>query len=183
MDPVNFRAKVIFGALIILLLVSLGSSIYTGVKTGKFTAVKEYLAEVTKPETTPVPTVLPSPTLTVMPTPTATVKPAPVVQTQAQPAVQNCVYYNIREGEFASNKCYSQTDYDDLFYYLNKFNNAVFNKDAAQSSMKITCDCTRQSSCDFFKASCDKDKASLSQAEADIAKYRGVVQGIIAKGR
>ena len=85
---------------------------------------------------------------------------------------------NIREGEFSSNKCYSSQDYDDLVYYLNRFNNAGFTLNGANAAMKITC-----SGSEFFKQSCEEDTKEKQQAESDIGKYRETVKSIIAKGR
>jgi len=89
-----------------------------------------------------------------------------------------CVTYNIREGEFASNKCYMKKDYDDLMYYLQRFNSAVSSYNGAIASMKITC-----SGSEFFKNSCEEDKKEKQQAETDINNYRGIINGIIAKGK
>lgn len=186
LDPkVHLRSRIIFGILTALFLISGCAGIYAGVKTGKFESLvtkplQNFWSDATKAEPTPSPLELPSPTSTPSLTPTPAQKAAPVVY--ATP-VASCTNKNIREGEFASNKCYSQKDYDDLEYYLNRFNSAVFNKEAAESSMRITCDCSRQSSCDFFKDSCDRDKQKLSQAESDIQKYRATIQGIIARGK
>lgn len=105
-----------------------------------------------------------------LPTPTQ----KPVSTTYTQPA---CNRYTIREGEFASNKCYTQKDYDDLTYYAQRFDSAVFSNNAAISSMRITCNGS-----EFFKSSCERDQAKKKQAEEDMNKYRGIIQGIIAKG-
>ena len=90
----------------------------------------------------------------------------------------NCIRMNIREGEFASNKCYSSADYDDLQYYLSRFNAAVFSYNGAIASMKITC-----SGSEFFKQSCEEDQKEKSEAETAMNNYRNIVQSIIAKGR
>jgi len=58
-----------------------------------------------------------------------------------------------------------------------------FSLSGAESSMRITCNCRVQQECDFFKDSCERDKQQKSQAETDINKYRGIIQGIIAKGK
>lgn len=44
--------------------------------------------------------------------------------------------------------------------------------------MDITC-----SGSEFFKDECEEDKAQKAKAEADIAKYKVTIQGIIAKGK
>lgn len=190
LDPkIHFRSRIIFGFLTLAFFLSLGTGIYAGVKTNK---INEYLVDPVKnfmvqmaseeeePDVTGTNTVInitnvnnattSSKTTTITPT------KAPVVK--QNPPVANCIRRNIREGEFASNKCYSQGDYEDLEYYLNRFNSAVFTLDGAEASMRITC-----SGSDFFKDSCERDKQRKSQAEVDISKYRGIIQGIIAKGR
>ncbi len=90
----------------------------------------------------------------------------------------SCTQYNIREGEFASNKCYSQQDYNDLIYYLDRFNSAVFSYNGAVGQMSVTCNGS-----EFFKNQCDVNKQEKQQAENDMNKYRGIIQGIIAKGK
>jgi hypothetical protein len=94
-----------------------------------------------------------------------------------KPVVPSCQRYTIREGEFASNKCYSSKDYSDLIYYLGRFNDAAFSFNGAQSSMQITCNGS-----EFFKNSCESDKQQKSKAETDINNYRGIINGIIARG-
>jgi hypothetical protein len=100
---------------------------------------------------------------------------APVIP---PPAAATCLPYKIREGEFASDKCYSQADYDDLIYYLQRHDAAVFSYDTAVSSMEITC-----SGSDFFKDDCEQDKAKKEAAEADIGSYRQTINGIITRGK
>ena len=90
----------------------------------------------------------------------------------------SCVQYVIREGEFTSNKCYSQKDYNDLVYYLQRFNSAAFTINAANSSMRITCNGSA-----FFKNSCENDKKRKEKAEGDLNNYRGIINGIIARGK
>lgn len=102
----------------------------------------------------------------------------PVQSKNNDSPVSSCISYNIREGEFASNKCYVQKDYDDLIYYLNRFNSAVFNNDAAVADMKITC-----SGSDFFKKTCEEDKAKQTKAQEDINTYRGTINTIIGRGK
>lgn len=95
----------------------------------------------------------------------------------AEVAAPSCTRYNIREGEFASNKCYSGKDYQDLVYYIDRFNSAVFSLNGANGQMSVTCNGS-----DFFKAQCDKNKQEKSQAESDMAKYRAIINGIIGRG-
>lgn len=177
------RPLIIFGVLTILVLFSTGGGIYAGIKTGKFeqmlvNPIKNFLSETTKIEPSPVQVTLPVSTITS--TPVTTKTPQPI---KPQVYTASCVQKNIREGEFASNKCYSEKDYEDLNYYLQRYDSAVFDKKAAEDSMNITCHCRVAQECDFFKASCEKDKAAQATADGDIAKYKSTILGIIAKGK
>jgi hypothetical protein len=93
------------------------------------------------------------------------------------PAAPTCMQYIIREGEFASDKCYSQKDYGDLMYYLQRFNSSASTYNGAVASMGITC-----TGSDFFKDSCERNKKQKEQSESDMNNYRGIIQGIIARG-
>ena len=66
----------------------------------------------------------------------------------------------------------------DLQYYLQRYNSAVFDQNAAVSGMKITC-----SGSEFFKDECEEDKKQYDQAIKDIEQYKGTIDGIIAKGK
>jgi len=98
----------------------------------------------------------------------------PPSKTVTKPA---CVPYAIREGEFASDKCYSQKDYDDLIYYLQRYNSAVFSYNSAVSSMRITC-----TGSEFFKNTCKLDKQKKQKVEEDMVNYKNIINGIIARG-
>lgn len=183
------RAKLILGSLLFIFTIVTIAAVYQGVTSGDFDRVllkpfREFASDFEKATTPkPIPIAIPvatSPTILQSASPSPTTQPvkkyAPVQQ--SQPVISNCIRRNIREGEFASNKCYSREDYDDLEYYLQRFNSAVFSLEGAEASMRITC-----SGSDFFKDSCERDKQQKSQAESDISKYRGIIQGIIAKGK
>lgn len=180
------RAKLILGFLLLSLTILAIAGVHQGVNSGDFNKVfvkpfREFAADFEK-ATQPSPTPTPKPSTTPSPTPAPIKKSAPAA-VKTKPAYSNCIRKNIREGEFASNKCYSPADYEDLNYYLQSYNNAVFNLQIANDSMKITCNCRVQQECDFFKQSCEDDKNKKTQAEADINNYRGIIQGIIAKGQ
>ncbi len=182
------RAKLILGSLLLTLTVVTIAGVHQGVTSGDFDRVllkpfREFATDLEKvAQPSPIP--IPTPKLSITPSPTSTPvkKSAPAVQ-QTQPVVSNCIRKNIREGDFASNKCYSQGDYDDLNYYLQRYDSAKFSLSGAEGSMRITCNCRVQQECDFFKDSCERDKQQKSQAEADINNYRNTILGIIAKGR
>ena len=98
--------------------------------------------------------------------------------TQTVPAAPSCTKYTIREGEFASDKCYAKKDYDDLVYYIQRFDAAAGTYNGAIASMQITCNGS-----DFIKNKCEQDKKDKADAEANINNYRGIINGIIAKGK
>lgn len=184
------RAGLVLGSLLLLLTVVTIAGVHQGIVSGDFDRVllkpfREFSSDFEKavnPE--PTPTATSSATLQ-SPSPSPTTQPVkkytPVQQTQ--PVVPNCIRKNIREGEFASNKCYLPQDYEDLEYYLGRFSSAVFNRDSADSSMRITCNCRVPQECEFFKDSCEKDKQKKSQAETDIQNYKAIIQGIITRGK
>lgn len=182
------RARLILGSLLLTLTIITIAGIHQGVTSGDFDRVllkpfREFAADLEKAtQPTPTPTPTPKPSITPSPRPAPVKKTAPAVG-QTQPIYSNCIRKNIREGEFASNKCYSQADYEDLNYYLQRYDSAKFSLSGAESSMRITCNCRVQQECDFFKDSCERDKQQKSRAEADINNYRGIIQGIIARGK
>lgn len=165
------RARLILGSLLLLLTVVTIAGIHQGVTSGDFDRV------LLKPSS-PTPTPTPKPSITPSPTAAPVKKSAPAVQ-QNQPVYTNCIRKNIREGEFASNKCYAPQDYEDLEYYLGRYNSAVFERDSQESFIGVTC----PGMSDMFKKSCEEHKQKKAEAEANMANYRNIVQGIIAKGK
>lgn len=169
------RAKIILGSLLLIFLIITIAAIHQGVASGDFNKI--FLSLLTEPSLPPSPTLMPSAT------PSATLapikKPAPVVQPAqpAQPVYSNCIRKNIREGEFASNKCYLPQDYEDLDYYLNQYNSAVSSVSFYQTKVNISC-----GNNDFFKT-CDQDKKEQQANSDNIPRYRSIIQGIIAKGK
>ncbi len=97
----------------------------------------------------------------------------------AAPAPANCIQYKIREGEFASDKCYSRTDYDDLMYYIQRYNSAIFDYNGAAGQANVTCNGFSEE----FAKKCEESKATMQKAESDKANYANTIRGIIAKGR
>lgn len=124
------RARLILGSLLLTLTIITIAGIHQGVTSGDFDRsllkpFREFAADFEK-ATQPTPTLTPTskPSTTPSPTPLPVKKSAPAAG-QTQPVYSNCIRKNIREGEFASNKCYSQQDYEDLNYYLNQYTSAV----------------------------------------------------------
>ncbi|PJE63325.1 hypothetical protein COU88_00140 [Candidatus Roizmanbacteria bacterium CG10_big_fil_rev_8_21_14_0_10_39_6] len=99
--------------------------------------------------------------------------------TQQAPAQQasSCTQFKIYEGEFASDKCYQTQDLEDLKYYLQRYNSAIFSQNAAARSSKITCNGS-----DFFKDNCDRAKQQYDQALKDQETYKAQIQAILGKG-
>lgn len=176
------RGKIIFSALLVSLLVITLAAVHQGVQSGDFDRIfiapfRQFSTDLQKamePTPTPKPIVLPSPSST--PKPTVKATSAPVVK-QSQPVVSNCIRRNIREGEFASNKCYSQEDYEDLNYYLSQYSSAVSSVSFYETKVRITC-----GNNDFHKT-CEQDKKDQQANSDNISRYRGIIQGIIAKGK
>lgn len=140
---------------------------------------RQFTAAIVSPTITPVPTTVITPTPSPVPT---KVIPTEIIPRPTKVAA-SCVRLNIREGEFASNKCYSRADYDNLYYYLQKYNSAKFELQIAQGTIGITCNCRNPRECDFFKESCSSAQKQKTQAESDINKYRSLIQTIIARGK
>lgn len=192
-SKILFRGKVIFGSLVGFVLVTVILGLQVGIVSGDFektftqpwnqfkTNFVKTMLESEESSLTPTPLSLPTLIPTEPPSPIPTQKPPTVVR-QVQPQAPACTRLNIREGEFAGNKCYSSQDYEDLNYYLTRYSNAQFNLGAAEGTIRITCNCRVQQECDFFKDSCEEARQKKSQTEADISKYKGIIQGIIAKG-
>lgn len=90
----------------------------------------------------------------------------------------SCVQYQIYEGEFASNKCYTQSDLKELQYYIKRYNSAIFDQNAAARSSEITC-----TGSDFFKQKCEDDKKRHAQSLIDQQTYKAKVLELIAKGK
>lgn len=182
------RAKIILGSLLLLFMLFAIAGIYQGVVSGDFDRLllkpfRDFTNDLDKAinaTPAPVPTLTPMPSTSTTSTSTSTSKviinqTAPVQK--SQPAAATCFAKNIREGEFASNKCYSQQDYEDLSYYLNKYNSAVGSVSFYQTKVNISC-----SNNDFFKT-CEQDKKDQQANLDNIPRYRSIIQGIIAKGR
>lgn len=192
------RSRVIFLALIAILILSSGTAIYAGIKNGSLqrniiepskqlmAAIGESFKESTPSaqpnygtvininNTTGTNTIIKnSPT----PLPTQTPTQKPTVIQQPQPIISNCIRKNIREGEFASNKCYSQQDYEDLNYYLSQYNSAVWDVSFYETKVRITC-----GNNDFHKT-CEQDKKDQQANSDNIPRYRSTIQGIIARGK
>lgn len=172
--PILWLTFIIFLSLVLYL------SISSGIFASKFIdpLKKNFNSFVASLEVTPTPSPIPTPT-SFIPTPKAKV---PTVTTK-KTVTTTCIQKNIREGEFASNKCYFRANYDDLNYYLARYSSAAFDLSGANGTIKITCNCRVPQECEFFKDSCAEAQAKKSQAEADMNKYRSTIQSIIAKGR
>ncbi|MBI2337851.1 hypothetical protein HYU95_01595 [Candidatus Daviesbacteria bacterium] len=191
------RARLVFGLLLIVLAIFTVAGIYQGSVSGEFDKVlvqpfRQFSADLGKaletkpiPSLTPILTPSPANTSNSTSTSTSTTKviinqtvpsPQKVQQKQAQPVTPNCIRKNIREGEFASNKCYLQQDYEDLNYYLDKYNSALGSVSFYETKVRISC-----GNNDFFKT-CEQDKKDQQANSDNIPRYKSIIQGIIAKG-
>lgn len=179
------RTKIILGSLLLLFMLLTIAGIYQGVVSGDFDKVfikpfREFrasLKEVITATPAPIPTLIPVSSTTTSTSKVIINQTVPVVpKTQPAPPAA-CYRMNIREGEFASNKCYSQQDYEDLSYYLNKYNSAVGSVSFYETKVRISC-----GNNDFFKT-CEQDKKDQQANLDNIPRYRSIIQGIIAKGR
>jgi hypothetical protein len=108
------------------------------------------------------------------PTPIKSVQSAPV-----QPAASSCTNYNIREGKFASNKCYDAATLADLEYYLSRYDSVVFKINGAVGQANVTCSGFTAS----FAAQCEQAKKTIADGKAQLDTYTTTIQGLIAKGK
>ncbi|MGI5825888.1 MAG: hypothetical protein ACOX50_00570 [Patescibacteria group bacterium] len=184
--PVS-RAGLILSILFLLFLLVLAPTVYlafaTGVVDSKFVKpLQSYWNELNrKPTPTPTPTVTPSPTAkpAIRPTAKPTLVPKQTAPQTSQSQPSSCTRYKIYEGEFASDKCYSKQDYQDLWYYLGRFNDAVLTYNGAQGAIKVTCN----GHSEMFKQTCEEKKKEAEAAQNDINRYREIINGIIARGK
>lgn len=131
---------------------------------------------------TATPTPLPvTPTITPTPLPSTTPTAKPTVRPTARPT-SVCHQLKITESEFASNKCYTQADYNTLLSILTKYQSTKSHLKFLEASINITCKCQNERSCEFFKESCTKDKEAKAKAEADLRLYRTQIELLIARG-
>lgn len=178
------RARKILGSLLLLSVLLIIAGVHQGVVSGEFDKVfiqpfRQFAADLEKVSVPPDPTLAPLPTASPAATPLPVKKTTPITQpvVKTQPAVSNCIRKNIREGEFASNKCYSQQDYEDLSYYLSRYSSAVSSVSFYETKVNISC-----SNNNFFKT-CEQDKKDQQANLDNIPRYRSIIQGIIAKGQ
>lgn len=108
-------------------------------------------------------------------TPLATLTPTRIPFTPTP----SCIQYKIREGEFASDKCYSSSDLSDLEYQINKLNTAVFNYNGTVNQVNVTCNGFTES----FKQECEQGKKDLERYNKDIEDAKNAIRASIAKGR
>lgn len=90
----------------------------------------------------------------------------------------DCVQFKIYEGQFASDKCYTNQDATDLKYNLQRYNSAVTEQNIAARGSQITCNGT-----EFFRVQCEEDKQQYDQALKDQEKYKTIINEIIARGK
>jgi hypothetical protein len=193
-QEVKRRALFLFPILFITLFAVIVVTIYYGNKTGElekqvlaplrnsYSTFVASMQEHPKPSVTEVlPTIVDQPLQSSAPTPSAVTSSKPAAQRSvvvSTPAPQPCIRDNIREGEFASNKCYTQQDYNDLEYYLSKYSSAKWNIDFYDSKVKIVC-----SNVEFYGNQCENTKKEQEENKTNVDKYRSIIQTIIARGK
>lgn len=91
---------------------------------------------------------------------------------------ESCITYKIYEGDFKSEKCYTNKDYRDLTYYLSQYNSYAFQYNSASSTAEMTCDGS-----DFFKKSCEDAEDRMDEAEDKMGDYKSKIKAIIARGK
>lgn len=182
------RARLVLGLLLSITVILTTAGIYQGIQSGEFEKVfvkpfKQFAADLQKAmEATPAPSPLATPTATSSSNSSSTSTTKVIINQivpqapKSQPAAPNCIRKNIREGEFASNNCYTEQDYEDLSYYLNQYNSAVSSMSFYETKVRISC-----GNNDFFKT-CEQDKKEQQANLDNIPRYRPIIQGIIAKG-
>ncbi len=194
MDPkITNRAKWILGTLFLALTIITFASFHQAIASGEFERVilnplKQLAEELAKSDKyTPIPTPTPFSSFDFKTNfeinineSTRKITPTPQTIKYTTP-VAPCIRKNIREGEFASNKCYSQQDYEDLEYYLGRYQDAQFDLRSAEGFEKINCGAAQ--TFEEKKADCEESQKDKAQALADIEKYKGIIHGIIAKGK
>lgn len=103
----------------------------------------------------------------------------PVVQAPVAPPVSNCSTYKIYEGKFASEKCYTHQQLQDLQYYMSRYNSSIFDQNSAANTANTTCG----GFSDAFKKLCDQAKEDYEDAKDDVEKYEGQIKDIIAEAK
>ncbi len=182
-NPAAAILPVVFVILLISALLFLAFSTKVWDLSGYFKSIQNQLESFSALlNDSPSPTAALLPIATMAPTTPTSTKPK-ATSTPTHKPVEVCYRLNIREGEFASNKCYSKTNYDNLIYYLQRFDSANFDLQTAQGSISITCNCRNQQECDFFKDNCSQAQQQKSQAESNITKYRSMIKSIISQGK
>lgn len=105
--------------------------------------------------------------------------PTTQTQTTKKEVSASCKTLQIPSGEFASNKCYLNSDYNELNGYLNSFNTAAFNYNSAASQANVTCG----GFTDSFKQKCEQSKKDMEAAKASMEGFRNAINAVIARGK
>ncbi len=174
----DYKAIVIFICLIIVLITS-AFFLLKSVNAKFFSQIKLNLpVKPTPTEIANTPTIsAATPTLRPTATPTVRQNPTPTTKTTS-----TCHRLKIKESEFASNKCYTQADYNTLVSVLSKYSSAKSQLRFIETSISITCNCQNERSCEFFKDECDQNKSDKIKTETDLNLYRTQIQLLLARG-
>lgn len=165
-----------FAPIIVLLVIAvIGLSGYVFYKDVAPNIKISYSNQKNTPSPTPLST--PSPTQVATPTPVPSV--APVVN-QAPPCVKVKTYGMFdNDPEFEAEKCYSRADAAALDDAIRKYNNAIFNYNAAANQANVTC----QGFTDSFKQQCDQSKQDADKYKKEMDLYKAQIHAIIGRGK
>ncbi|MFA6981977.1 MAG: hypothetical protein WC243_03075, partial [Patescibacteria group bacterium] len=100
-------------------------------------------------------------------------------QTSEPIKTDTCYEYEIRDGEYKSNKCYSYSDYNELSRAYSDYETVLWNIDWAESGIDITCD----SDWDKFKESCDDYREQKDDFENEKDELEEKIEYLLTKGR
>lgn len=115
----------------------------------------------------------------ILPVDTNTKPAAKKADTTGGSATPNCKQMNIPGGEFASNKCYSTADYNELNGYISAFNNASFTYNGAAGKANVVCNGFTES----FAQQCEQAKKDMDASKASMDGYRVAINAVIARGK
>ncbi len=102
--------------------------------------------------------------------------------TPAKPATgadSSCKKLTISQGEFASDKCYSITDYNELANYIRQFDSNASGYNAAAAQANVTC----SGFTDSFKQKCEQSKVDMQKYQDAMSGFRVAINAVIARGK
>jgi hypothetical protein len=107
-----------------------------------------------------------------------TVYPASPTPIPTSIPTMSCKTLTISIPEFASSKCYTTSDYNELSGYISKYNNAVSDRDFIEHKYNIVCNGS-----DFFKDECEETKIELEENRIAIEGYGSAIKAVMNRGK